>query len=201
MTVAIGEAVRLTLFYTAAAASVANTVFNFVGTTAGSDDTDVLDALEDWIDTFWAPAWADLASDSSELEGFSVDKMNLDGTVAANIGTGDTNVAGTQVADTSTAAVAGYLLAQTELPKQRGSKYIPFLSEGATVDGKLNATALTDMALLLVSYLATINVSGGGKLAPGVLSRTLVEFVPFLPQGTVNDVPAYQRRRKPFVGS
>jgi len=57
------------------------------------------------------------------------------------------------------------------------------------------------MALLLLEYLGDVPTAGTGVLIAGLASKTLNQFVPFLSAGLIEDTPAYQRRRKPNVGS
>lgn len=201
MTVPIFAILRLTLFYTAPGASIANSVFNYRLDAAAAEEDDLLDAVTDWINNFWGDLWAEVAPVTATLASFALDQVTVTGTVVANIGVGDIDIVGVSGGEVAPAGVSAYLLAQTALPKQRGSKYVPFISEARIDEGLLDATAVTQLTLLLLSYLASITVIGGGQMKPGVASRGLVEFVAFLAQGLVNDVPAYQRRRKPFVGS
>lgn len=201
MNLPVNSLIKLTLSYVYANASVANNVFIWSLGNLATEDVDVVDAIELWVTAFWGPAWQGIASSAAELVNGAVDVMNPDGTVAANLGIFPINLVGSDGAPVTSAAVSGYLLAQTELPKARGSKYLPGVSEGAIGNGEFTPAAIADLSAALLAYLANIQVVGAGKLFPGILSRTLGAFVPFNATGSVESIPAYQRRRKPYVGS
>jgi len=197
----IGEVVRLTMFYTAPGASVAENVFHYVVTGASIQDEDILPTLVTFTEDLWAPAWVELGASTAELDLINADIMNLDGTVARNLGVFGINIPGSGLADVLPAANSGYMKADTDLPKQRGSKYVPFFDEATTTDGTLNPGALVEMAILLAIYVTALDAGGGAFLTPGVLSRTLMLFEEFNQTGLIRDEPAYQRRRKSSVGS
>ena len=197
----VNDIIRATLVYNSPGASEQNNVFYWVLGNAPIDNDDLLDALANWALTVWGPQWAQLAADVSTLVSVLVDIMNADGTVKENVGAELIGLDGDNSFDVTAAAVSGYLLAQTDNPKIRGSKYVPGISETQITNGVFTVSALAELALLLGIYLANIDLAGGGKLFPGVLSRTLLTHVTFNQSGLINDIPAYQRRRKEGVGS
>ena len=197
----IGEVIRLTMFYVAPAASVAENVFHFVVGTEAIEDEDILPILTSFTEDQWIPGWEQLGSVDSELDLINADVMNLDGTVNRNLGQFGINAPGLENTGVLPAANAGYLNAATSLPKARGSKYVPFVSEGTIDNGSFNASALVELALLLAVYVTTISSGGSGVLIPGILSKTLQVFEEFNQTGLIRDEPAYQRRRKLNVGS
>lgn len=197
----VNDLYKVTLSYTTPNASVAQNVFYYQLVNADCTDLELRNAVEDWVNDFWGPGWALLAGENAELVSMDIDQMFSDGTVNQNVTSVAIGISGDLVTGQAIAAVSGYLLAQTLQPKQRGSKYVPFIAEAAINDGILTTGATADLGALLILYLADLVVAGAATLTPGIISRTLVEFVPFLAQGTVNDVPCYQRRRKPNVGS
>jgi len=197
----IGEVIRLTMFYTAPAASVAENVFHFVVAVEAIDDEDILPLMVNFTEDQWAPSWDSLASIEAELDIINADVMNLDGTVNRNLGQFGINLPGTDNSSVLPAANSGYLNAATALPKARGSKYVPFMSEGSVSAGSFDPAALVDLAFLLAIYVTTQSSGGAGVLIPGILSKTLQVFEEFNQTGLIRDEPAYQRRRKLNVGS
>jgi len=197
----IGEVIRLTMFYTAPAASVAENVFHFVVDVAAIDDEDILPILTSFTEDQWIPGWEELGSSDAELDIINADVMNLDGTVARNLGQFGINASGAEMTGVLPAANSGYLNAATALPKARGSKYVPFVGEGTVDNGSFNPSALVELALLLAVYVTTLSSGGSGVLIPGILSKTLQVFEEFNQTGLIRDEPAYQRRRKLNVGS
>lgn len=195
------EIVRAVLSYTAPNTSVMQNVFYYQLQLGDLANDSMMDILEDYFTDVWGDSWAVLAPTNATLESFSVDILNTDGTVDRNIGERDLSIPGTAGVSVSPAAVAGYFYASTTVPKARGSKYVPAISESVIDAGVFNATGITELSLMLIGYLADLVSGGSARLVPGVLSRPLEAFVEFTAQGLVNDVPAYQRRRKPNVGS
>ena len=94
MSVPIGSNIQVVFHYSGDAASEALNTFMFQNS-AVLDDTDLLDAVEDWIDDDWGPAWADFASNKATLTYFEVNVLNDDGTVADIIGSRNIALAGT----------------------------------------------------------------------------------------------------------
>lgn len=200
MTVNPGDIVRTALSYSAPGASEQQNVFFHTLEGGSQPDLDILNSINAWVTNIWHPAWADLCSGEAEIVSFAVDVVNPDGTVARNLGGLPVGLSGGVGGEVTSAAVSGYLLAYTILPKQRGSKYIPGVAEASITNGLFNAEALGDLAVLLALYLGYIDVAAVPLLRPGVLSRTLETFVDFLESGLIEVRPAYQRRRKLGVG-
>lgn len=196
-----GDIFKTTLFYSIANSSVAQNVFYYVLEGASTADSLVKTSLETFFGTTWAELWDDIASTDSTLDYGQVDVVNSDGTLNRALGTFDIDVTGILTSETMPAAVSAFLMANTALPKIRGKKYLPGIGEGVVDSGALTAVAVTQLSLMLLQYLATRSYVAGSTLVPGVLSRSLEYFVAFNASGLVNDIPAYQRRRKPGVGS
>lgn len=196
-----GEILRTTVRYTSEGASEQLNIFHHQVTNASASDTDVANTINAWIVNDWAPQWATLASSGSQLTDIAVDVVNVNGTIVRAIGTFLIGQLGAVASDVHPAATAAYMLLKTTFPKTRGVKYLPGLAEAVTNNGVLTPAALADLALLLIEYATTLNSAGATDLLPGVPSPSNLAFVPFLDTGIVQDVPAYQRRRKPNVGS
>ena len=195
------EIIRLDVKYNDVAGGEALNVFFFRVLVAILSDPEVLQALVDWITNDWATTWDSLAGTSSELTSVEVSVVNPDGTTNRTIGSQNINHAGSVAGASTPGGVAGYLQANTAIPKTRGRKFVPFLADNSVTAGYLASGALGPMAALLTDYLTNVPYNTVDVLGPGVLSRTLLQFVPFNNSGTYTDVPAYQRRRKPGVGT
>lgn len=196
----IGEIVRVVLHYSQPNAGDCQNVFHFLMTDDEPTDAGLLEGIADWVTDVWAPDWAAIASSVAILEYIDVDIVNVAGEVLRNIGGAIIDVNGDSVTQVTSAAVSAYLLAYTELPKQRGSKYLPGLSEDAVASGTINPAYLGQLAILLADYLLDISIPDGGTIVAGILSKKLAEFIPFLASGAIEALPAYQRRRKAGVG-
>lgn len=196
-----GDIFRLTVNYSVPNASIPQNVFVWALEGSGVSDTEVKDALEAFFVDDVAPAWALLGSIACEMTHAVLDVLNNDGTINRALGSFVIGQAGVATGEVTSAAVSAFLMANTAVPKIKGKKYWPGLGEGKIDSGKMSTASVTAMGYLLIFYLATVTVVTGTTLAPGVLSRSLEYFVPFAASGLVNDIPAYQRRRKPGVGS
>lgn len=195
-----GEIVRVALHYTQPNAGDCMNVFHFRLSGTVGDDADVLDGIVDGWLAYWHLLWKSIAASSAVLSHLDADVINIDGTVDRNLGSAIVNVAGTVGGEVTSAAVSGYLLAYTPIPKARGSKYIPGMSEVGVAAGAFTTGVQTVLTQLLILYASQYVGTGGLRLNPGVLSLVLAEFIDFLGTGLIETLPAYQRRRKAGVG-
>lgn len=196
-----GEIIRSTLFYSVPNASVPQNVFYHLFGGPSRTDAATLDFLEVAWGTTFGDIWADLASTNATMDYVQCDVVNGDGTIVRSMGTVTLDVAGQVVGGTVAAATSGFIMANTALPKVRGRKYLPGMGELRIGNGIFDASALDELAAILAFYLDVLTASDGATWTPGVLSRVIEAFVPFDGTGLINDIPAYQRRRKPGVGS
>lgn len=197
---AAGNILRVALHYGMVNAGDIMNVFHFRLAGAIPSNDAIADAVADWVTTEWGPAWAELAGAGCELVYGDYDIINLDGTVAENIGSTLFGIPGVVGGDLSPAQAATYILAHTAIPKARGSKYLPGVPEAIVTAGELNVGGLANLALALAVYLAPYTAGSGVALVPGVLSLTLAQFVPFITSGLIDTLTATQRRRKAGVG-
>ena len=196
-----GETLRVVARYSGPNSSEILNVFHYQYAGAGDTDAAVLAECETFFTDEWGDEWADFASHDVTLDEIELDVITDAGLVARNIGSAAIGVTGSLASDMSPTGVACLLTADTIFPKQRGRKFVPGLNELGVSDSLLVAVTVANLVLLTVKYLASITGLLNGELFPGVLSKTLENFVAFGSTGAVTDVPAYQRRRKPNVGS
>lgn len=201
MTVQIGDIVRAVLSYTHPNASIAQNVFTWELTDAAADEDDLLADLSAWASNIWGGAWDALSAVDCELFLVEVDLLNGDGTVMANIGSDVFSIPGTNDVDVASPAVSGYIQAESTRTKSLGKKYLPFITEESITDGIIVTAAMVHLAALFGIYVDPLALTVTGILVPGVLSRITETFQEFTGSGYTTDVPAYQRRRKPGVGS
>ena len=197
----IGEIFRATFNYVVPNSSAAQNVFHWVLQTAPIEDFKIFDSIASWGENDWGDPWAEIASDLSSLESIKVDVVNVDGTIVRAVGLALIGLDGTGAGGSVSAAVSAYMLLKTIRPKVRGSKYVAGVADARVDSGELDAPAIAQMAFLLIEYGSDILIEGAAVIVPGVPSRSLVEFVEFLDTGLLETIPAYQRRRKPNVGS
>ncbi len=196
-----GELVRIALSYSHPNGSVAQNVFVYRLITSDVTDQAVVDALDAWISADWGPDWQPLANTACQLFQADFDILNTNGTIDRNIGQEQYSIDGVFAGDADNPADSMYMQATTIFAKILGKKYVPFIDDNATLDGLVTAASLANLVLLFAEYIKPLAPAGGGTLEPGVLSRAALAFRAFNGGGLVTDVPAYQRRRKPNVGS
>lgn len=201
MTVQVGDILRVALEYSLPNSSQALNVFTYIVDEFTGENADCVADFQEFFEDTWGPAWDNIGSGSADIIGFAIDVLNTNGTVGENVGAASLAIPGTVGNEISASAVSAYLLAQTDIPKTRGSKYVPGLTEAHVADGVINGTGLALITDLLLMYLDPLVPTSGNKYLPGVLARTLAQFVPFNASGSLTNVPAYQRRRKSNVGS
>ena len=201
MTVQTNDIIKTVVDYFYPGAGTALNIFYHKLFDAPQTDTDVLDALETFFDTEWGELWDEIASDQATLGNISAQIVSPTGVVLRDLGSRVINRVGTEVSQVMPAAVSGYMQAYTQTPQIRGSKYVPGIAETAVDNGQFNATATTNLVALLTQYLDNVLVTAGNNLVPGVLSDKVGDFVAFTDSGSINTIPAYQRRRKEGVGS
>lgn len=196
-----GQIFRATVHYIVPNSSDIQNVFYWEYQGGATANQNVLDAIVDWLTNGWGDRWIALASTDAVLDSVEVIGVNPDGTTQVNVGSEELGLVGIETSDILTGVVSMFLQADTATPGHKGRKYVPGLGDSDVVDGLIGASQLVTMLLLLGEWLLTLTAVGPGELVPGLLSRTLVQFLPFLDAGSITDVPAYQRRRKPNVGS
>lgn len=197
----VGDIIRAAVRYSSSGASDQLNVFWYLVEDEGIGNPALLNEIATFFTDVWAPIWATIAADTSQLVEVSVDIMNPDGTVKVNVGIEPIGVFGDDMQGVTPAANSGYLLAQTASPKSRGSKYLPGISEDAITDGEFSGVALVVLLSLAALYVLPLDTAIGATLAQGILSRGTATFIKFLMEASTTDVVAYQRRRKPNVGS
>jgi hypothetical protein len=166
-----------------------------------TSDATLLEDLNDWVDNTWAFLWDQLADADMLLYLLEVDVLTTGGLVERNIGEEIHADAGGVAGDVMPAAVSAFMQMDTERAKSFGRKYLPGISEALIQEGILMPAPLAVVLLLLIELTADIPIGIAGLLVPGVLSRVTTGFLEFTGSGYATDVPAYQRRRKPGVGS
>ncbi|MCK5318404.1 MAG: hypothetical protein KAJ55_10830 [Anaerolineales bacterium] len=198
---AIGEIIRCVLSYSHPAGSIMQNVFTWEVQDEAVSDIQILDAIDVWIDDEWVVFWEAFANDDVLLFLNEVDVLNGDGTVLRNIGEELQAHYGVNASEVLPAANSGFIQAVTERAKSLGRKYVPGAPETAVLDGYFTAANLGYLVGMAAAWVTGIDVGTTGLLAPGVLSVVTELFLEFTGSTYATDVPAYQRRRKPNVGS
>lgn len=197
----MGEIMRAVAHYSLPAGSQALNVFHFQTVVSGLSDEDWVAAATAWFANSWIPRWRVNASSQCRFDGIEYDVIKPNNEVVRNLGTAVINLSGMIGDQGMPPAVSWYLQTYTGNPKVRGRKYVPGFGEDSYANGRLTPNALAQLLILASKVLEPLT-SGGNQVAlPVVVSRVLETALPLLESVYVTDIPAYQRRRKPNVGS
>jgi len=171
---------------------------------APQDDADVVTAINTWLNTSYGSIHDRLPSVQVPYD-YKIDvvawvayKLHI----VRNIGTftwtltTPPNGAG----DYLPHGVAALLKFTTGAGKHYGRKFIGPLLEADVTAGSLTSGFISTLAALAALWLDQPDISVGNVFIPGIVHNLSGTFLPFL-DGVVNAVAAYQRRRKPNVGS
>lgn len=201
MTILQDEIVRVVVSYSAPNASIAQNVFLYQLTGANAQEDALMTDVRDFFIAELLDHWASMAAETALAFLIEFDIITLFGLVDRNLGEFDLDVPGDMVSEPAAAAVSSYLQVTTERTRSVIKKYWPFISELTVAAGLLDANGIAAMALILLDMLDGIDITGGGHLEPGIRSTVDDTWYPIIQAGYVTDVVAYQRRRKPGVGS
>lgn len=201
MTILQDELIRVVVSYSAPNASIAQNVFLYQLTGANAQEEALMSDVKDYFIAELLDHWASMASENATAFLIEFDILTLFGLVDRNLGEFDLDVPGDSVSEVAAAAVSAYNQVTTERTRSVIKKYWPFIAELLVTDGLLAAGGIAAMALILLDMLDGIPITGGGHLEPGIRSTVDNTWYPIIQAGYVTDVVAYQRRRKPGVGS
>ena len=189
--------IRITPVFTAPNNTEAMNVWHFVH--AGANDVNIEDHWSSIVSYFNALYGQIDDHLSTGLEGQRMEAYDeTDGFTLGEVAWPSFN--GANVNDPLPSAVSLQVDFGTTDPAVRGRKYIPGLTEQASDGDIWYGDLLTDVASF-ISYLLTNDIlSGDLWLIPAVWSRKLADYKPIM-SGIIQAVAAYQRRRKPGIGS
>lgn len=165
------------------------------------DEDDALDDIHTYVDLILTE-WGSLAADSVEsslIQVYEYDAIDEDwDEVGVRVPTIDGGVA----SDMLPHGVAAFCQARSLDPDVSGSKYWPGLTEVSQTEGRWTSGVVLGIADIAAAWVAgDIGAETGALITAGVWSVVEANFHPFNGVIVVNALPAYQRRRKPGVGS
>lgn len=117
------------------------------------------------------------------------------------VGTGNPSVTFTSAGEMLPHGVAALVRAYTDNPRTIARKYLPCFIEDTQADGDWGSGHLTTLATWANLWTTSIEIATGKDLRPGCFSTTGKVIRLFNAEEVVLAQPAYQRRRRPGVGS
>lgn len=195
-----GEIIQLNVQYSQPNASDLFNVFHW-RLDEGADDGDVVDALVEWIEEEWGAEWAAIAATSASIIGIIVKVVTNAGLVDRVLGAEVLDIDGTQGGDITEAGSSWNITGYTAIPKVRGRKFMPGLSDSNVVSGLLDSNVVAAQATLAQTYVTPWVATNGVRLSPGVRRVNESGFVAFAQSIGFTNIPRSQRRRQPDVGA
>lgn len=107
---------------------------------------------------------------------------------------------GTAAGDEIPDGVSALSIGRTGVSKVLGKKFWPIFTENQLTDGLFDGVTTTQVAVAAAEWITPFTGATLGEWTPGVWSRGVASFRPFI-SADGNNIPAYQRRRKRGVGS
>ena len=165
------------------------------------DDDDVVSDIVDWIEDIYT-SWGSIGDNNVALNTIQVYKYDSIDDDWDEVGDDTSEVDGLVAGDLLPHGVAGYTIARTLDPDVSASKYWPGITETSQTEGSWVGAALTQMLAMNVIWMEDdVGAASGADFNPGVWSVKNNAFFEFGDTHLVKGSPAYQRRRKPGVGS
>ena len=198
MTIATGDVIRVTAGLKFQTSHDVQNVFHCDCVNDNSaSQTDLRDDLADYLETVYDSLISGFIDDTTfdGIDIFNVTQDNPEPSVAW-----PTLTVGGSSGESLPEGVAALVLGRTAVSKVQGKKYFGVYDESAITDGVWNSGALTNLGLAAADYITPFTGGSGATWDPGVFSRATMAFTPFS-EASVNNVAAYQRRRKRGVGS
>jgi hypothetical protein len=203
MSLTVGSILKVVCTMAHADGNLVQNVFHTL-ITAGAgphDAEDVSDDMADWIDDMFGTLSTYLSDEltATEVTVYEYDSTNDDWD---EVGTGVPTHAPSQTSDIMPRGTAALLNAKSSDPDVNGKKYLGVFTAGHWVNGAWAAGLLT--ALISFSgqwYNPHVGAATGATFESGIWSPTNTTFYPLTGTFSTATFPAYQRRRKPGVGS
>lgn len=165
------------------------------------DDDDVVSDVADWIEDIY-DSWKLIGDSNVSLNNIRVYKFDPIDDDWDEVSSETGIAVGLVVGDMLPHGIAGYTLARTLDPDVSAKKYWPGITEVSQTEGAWVGAALTQMLDMNVIWMADdTGALTAANFNPGVWSVKNHSFFEFGDSHMVKGAPAYQRRRKPGVGS
>jgi len=201
MTIHNGESIKAVQELNLPDAVIALNVFYFKADfQSDQDDQTVVDVVEAWIERIYGEVVDDL-SDQITLGSVRVYTRDSVAQQWDLVGSASPSVSFTETTEMLPHGVSLMVRAYTTKPRTIGRKYIPGMCEIDNVDGAWTAGALTAGAAFGSQWHTDEVIDANNKLNPGVFSKALETVYELNGVEVVLADPAYQRRRRPGVGT
>ena len=165
-----------------------------------TDEDDVLDDLEDWIEGIYDNTKGSVSTAVSldDMKVYVYDSVDDDFDEVGDRTVTTVGTSGTELLPHGVAVVTNI---GTTNPDVQGRKYWAGFTEGLNDDGYIVSTAVASFALQAGDVITPFTgAATGSTFTPGVYSITRSAFFASNGEAGTNLLLGYQRRRKPGVG-
>lgn len=201
MTIATTRPLKLVQRFTMPDSVEAINVFYFeTDFTTPQAESTVISQLEDWIEDLYGTLTTAITSDTT-LGTFTLYEWDTLNTQWDSVGEGSPSVSFAATGNMLPHGVAALVRAYSENSRSIGRKYIPGMSDQTQVDGDWTAATLTALAAFGNMWDNTPSWGTAESLIPSVWSRFYMDMRHLSGVEVILAQPAYQRRRRPGVGS
>lgn len=179
----------------------ANNVFYFLCDFATpQDEDDIMDAIETFMENLYGEA-AGIINEDCTIGPTIIYSWSGVLSEWTRLGERTPTRAFTQVGDRLPHGVSLLIRAYTTQARCIGRKYLAGLGEGSQTDNEWTAATLASAADFAAAWITPRAIDASNELLPGSFSTKTLACRPFTDEVVVLTMPAYQRRRRPGVGS
>ena len=202
MSLSVGDILKIVAVMAYTDGNIMENVFaaEIVAGSGPFDEEDVLDDMKDWIEDIYDNLTARISSyvDGSEVRVYRYDSGDDDFDEVGTTGFSWNPSGGTEELPRGVAALIN---AKTTDPDVNGKKYFGGFCEGFLDLGLWgSATAAALVTLTADWYTAFTGTDSAADFQPGVWSPKNKDIYPLSGTFVIPLIPAYQRRRKQWVG-
>jgi hypothetical protein len=170
-------------------------------------DIQILNAIENHLEDIYTNLQSSIANDVL-VDEVDVDVVEWNPTeeyweTVLNVGSRVLGINGSNATDAVPHGVAAAITGDTAQPRSRARKFFPGFAENGVDDSTWSGGVLTALAAAIVDWLTDRMVYSTAVLEPGIPGEGVLSAGVWLPliSAAAQGIAAYQRRRKPGVGS
>lgn len=206
MTVSDGDIIKCVVFITGPDNVIMNNVYHYQlsdPNTVNPTDLQVVQAVDADMSAIYGH-WDDEMSSDYNVDRVEVDRVQWNATdqiweVVEYIGQSILDIDGLGISDGAPHGCAANITLGTTDPKRRGRKFLPGIAEDGVTHSTFIGAVQTVLTAIAAELLTDQVVAGTADLVMGIPTN-LGTWLPFI-VAVANTVSAYQRRRKPGVGT
>lgn len=207
MPVSDGDVLKVVVFINGPDSVIMNNVYHYRLDDPNPDnptDAQIITAIDAEMDGIYTK-WDDEMSDEYNVDKLSVDRVEWNAVdsiweTVEHIGESLLDHDGLGISDPVPHGVACNITFNTADPRRQGRKFFPGASEDGMDGSNITGAVQTVLAAMGADVLSDLPVGGGAAELTTGIATNLGTFLPFI-IAVVNTIAAYQRRRKPGVGT